>query len=86
MSYIVFGGPFPGETIIPLLYSLHILLIPAILVGLFTAHIVLVFVHKHTQYPGPGRTNKNVVGLPVHAGLHRQGGRLLLHRLRGDAP
>ena len=42
----------------------HVLLLPAIIVGLFTAHIVLVFVHKHTQYPGPGRTNKNVVGYP----------------------
>jgi ubiquinol-cytochrome c reductase cytochrome b subunit len=42
-----------------------VLLIPAILIGLFTAHIVLVMVHKHTQYPGPGRTNKNVVGFPL---------------------
>jgi ubiquinol-cytochrome c reductase cytochrome b subunit len=65
VTVIVFGGPFPGEQIVPLLYSVHILLLPAILVGLFTAHIVLVFVHKHTQYPGPGRTNENVVGYPL---------------------
>ncbi len=65
VSYMVFNGPFPGETILPRLYSVHVLLIPAILVGLFTAHIVLVFVHKHTQYPGPGRTNSNVVGYPL---------------------
>src|SRR6476646_2879144 len=64
ITVIVFGGPFPGEQIIPLLFSVHILLLPAIIVGLFTAHIVLVFVHKHTQYPGPGRTNMNVVGYP----------------------
>ncbi len=64
VTVIVFGGPFPGEQIIPLLFSVHILLLPAIIVGLFTAHIVLVFVHKHTQYPGPGRTNMNVVGYP----------------------
>ena len=51
--------------IIPRLYSAHILLIPAILIGLFTAHIGLVFVQKHTQFPGPGRTNENVVGYPV---------------------
>ena len=63
-AYIVFGGAFPGEAFIPRLYSLHVLLIPAILIGLFTAHIVLVMVHKHTQYPGPGRTNENVVGFP----------------------
>ena len=65
LSYFVFGGAFPGEAIIPRLYSAHVLLIPAILVGLFTAHILLVFLHKHTQFPGPGRTNKNVVGYPL---------------------
>jgi len=65
ISYFVFGGPFPGESIIPRLYAVHVLLLPAILVGLFTAHIVLVAVQKHTQYPGPGRTNENVVGFPV---------------------
>jgi ubiquinol-cytochrome c reductase cytochrome b subunit len=63
-SSIVFSGPFPGEAIIPRLYSVHILLLPALLVGLFTVHILLVFLHKHTQYPGPGRTNDNVVGYP----------------------
>ncbi len=65
VSYFLFGGAFPGEAIVPRLYSVHILLVPAILVGLFTAHILLVFVHKHTQYPGPGRTNNNVVGYPL---------------------
>ena len=65
ISYIVFGGAFPGEAIIPRLYSVHILLLPAILVGLFAAHLILVMVHKHTQYPGPGRTNDNVVGFPL---------------------
>ena len=25
----------------------------------------MVVLHKHTQYPGPGRTNNNVVGFPV---------------------
>ncbi|MEO7130051.1 MAG: cytochrome b, partial [Dermatophilaceae bacterium] len=64
MAYFIFGGAFPGEAIIPRLYSVHVLLLPALLVGLFTAHILLVFVHKHTQYPGPGRTNNNVVGFP----------------------
>ncbi|MGB3256579.1 MAG: ubiquinol-cytochrome c reductase cytochrome b subunit [Ornithinimicrobium sp.] len=65
MTFFVFGGPFPGEAIIPRLYIAHVLLIPALLVGLFTVHIVLVLVHKHTQYPGPGRTNNNVVGFPL---------------------
>jgi len=57
LSYFVFGGAFPGEAIIPRLFTVHVLLLPAIIIGLFTAHIVLVAVHKHTQYPGPGKTN-----------------------------
>jgi ubiquinol-cytochrome c reductase cytochrome b subunit len=64
LAYAVFDGPFPGEAIIPRLFTVHVLLLPALIVGLFTAHIVLVAVHKHTQYPGPGKTNDNVVGYP----------------------
>ena len=64
MAYFLFGGAFPGEAIIPRLFTIHVLLLPAVIIGLFTAHIVLVAVHKHTQYPGPGRTNDNVVGYP----------------------
>ncbi len=65
LSSFIFGGEFPGESLIPRLYTVHVLLIPAILVGLFAAHIILVARQKHTQYPGPGRTEKNVVGFPV---------------------
>jgi ubiquinol-cytochrome c reductase cytochrome b subunit len=65
LAYFVFGGAFPGDSIIPRLFTVHVLLLPALIVGLFTAHIVLVAVHKHTQYPGPGKTNDNVVGYPM---------------------
>jgi ubiquinol-cytochrome c reductase cytochrome b subunit len=64
LAYFLFGGAFPGEAIIPRLFTVHVLLLPAAIIGLFTAHIVLVAVHKHTQYPGPGKTNDNVVGYP----------------------
>ena len=65
LAFFVFGGAFPGEAIIPRLFTGHVLLLPALIVGLFTAHIVLVIVQKHTQYPGPGKTNDNVVGYPL---------------------
>ncbi|HEU5109683.1 MAG TPA: ubiquinol-cytochrome c reductase cytochrome b subunit, partial [Micromonosporaceae bacterium] len=59
----LFGGEFPGSgVVIPRMYILHVLLVPAILLGLIAAHIGLVFKQKHTQWPGPGRTNTNVVG------------------------
>src|SRR4029453_18377694 len=60
-----FAGEFPGELIIPRLYMVHITLVPAIILGLLGAHLALVVYHKHTQFPGPGRTEENVVGYPV---------------------
>ena len=65
LEYFVFGGEFPGNEIIPRLYMVHILLVPALLLGLIAAHMLLLVYHKHTQWPGPGRTEKNVVGYPV---------------------
>ena len=65
ISYWMFGGEFPGEALIPRLYTLHVLLIPAAILGLIGLHLFLVFLHKHTQFPGGGRTHKNVVGLPL---------------------
>jgi len=65
ISFLLFGGEFPGTDIVGRLYSLHILLLPAIIVALIALHLLFVVVHKHTQYPGAGRTNNNVVGYPV---------------------
>ncbi|MDW6063396.1 cytochrome bc complex cytochrome b subunit [Streptomyces sp. FXJ1.4098] len=65
ISMFVFGGEFPGMDLIPRLYPVHVLLLPGIMLGLLVAHLILVFYHKHTQYPGPGKTEKNVVGMPL---------------------
>jgi ubiquinol-cytochrome c reductase cytochrome b subunit len=59
----LFGGEFPGMDILPRLYILHVLLLPAILLALIAAHMGLLVKQKHTQWPGPGRTNQNVVGV-----------------------
>jgi ubiquinol-cytochrome c reductase cytochrome b subunit len=65
MSYFIFGGEFPGEHIIPRLFTVHILLVPALILALIGVHLFLMVLHKHTQYPGGGRTDKNVVGYPL---------------------
>jgi ubiquinol-cytochrome c reductase cytochrome b subunit len=65
LSYFFFGGLFPGHVLIPRLFTVHILLVPGIILALITAHLILVFYQKHTQWAGPGRTNENVVGLPL---------------------
>ena len=71
ISFLLFGGEFPGIDIVGRLYALHIMILPAMLIGLLALHMVLMVVNKHTQWPGPGHTNENVVGnpvLPVFAG------------------
>lgn len=65
ITFFIFGGPYPGEDFIPRLYTVHVLLVPGIILALIAAHIMLVVYHKHTQYPGPGRTENNVVGYPL---------------------
>ena len=66
LTFFLFGGPFPGNDIVPRLYIIHVLLIPGVLVALVTAHVFLTIWQKHTQMPGKGRTNTNVVGQPFY--------------------
>ena len=65
MSFFMFGGEFPGDMIIPRLYIAHVLLIPGLILALIGAHMMLLVYQKHTQWPGPGRTEENVVGYPM---------------------
>jgi ubiquinol-cytochrome c reductase cytochrome b subunit len=66
LSFFLFGGQFPGADIIPRLYTIHVLLIPGLLLALISAHLFFMFHQKHTQMPGHGRTDQNVVGQPMY--------------------
>ncbi|MBE1548822.1 ubiquinol-cytochrome c reductase cytochrome b subunit [Mycobacterium sp. OAS707] len=75
MHWALFGGDFPcgglgyqcsaDGVLLPRMYALHILLIPGIILALIGVHLALVWFQKHTQFPGPGRTERNVVGVRV---------------------
>jgi ubiquinol-cytochrome c reductase cytochrome b subunit len=62
LAYLIFGGEFPTRELIGRLYVFHIMLIPALMVGAVGLHLGILWFQKHTQYPGPGRTEANVVG------------------------
>ena len=74
ISFFLFGGEFPGIDIVARLYTLHIMIVPALLIALIGIHLMFVVVHKHTQYPGAGNTEKNVVGEPVLPTFAAKGG------------
>src|SRR5690349_10531910 len=75
MHWALFGGDFPcgglgyqcsaDGVIIPRMYGLHILIIPGVILALIGVHLALVWFQKHTQFPGPGRTETSVVGVRV---------------------
>src|SRR3954463_12773837 len=66
LAYFVFGGDYPGQDFIPRLFVIHVLLIPGILLALISAHMMIIWHQKHTDFPGPGKTEHNVVGTPFY--------------------
>ena len=65
VAFLLFDGEFPGTEFISRIYGIHILLVPGLILALITVHLMMVWAQKHTQFPGPGRTNDNVVGYPL---------------------
>jgi ubiquinol-cytochrome c reductase cytochrome b subunit len=65
LAFFLFGGNFPGTSVIPRFFILHVLILPAIIAGLIGAHLYLLVRHKHTHFKGKGATNENVVGSPL---------------------
>ncbi|MDO5372491.1 MAG: cytochrome bc1 complex cytochrome b subunit [Corynebacterium glutamicum] len=65
MHWLIFGGDFPSDLMLDRFYIAHVLIIPAILLGLIAAHLALVWYQKHTQFPGAGRTENNVIGIRI---------------------
>ncbi|MFC5993414.1 cytochrome bc complex cytochrome b subunit [Pseudonocardia hispaniensis] len=72
--WLLFGGEFPGTEIIPRFYIAHVFLLPGILLALIAVHVGLVWYQKHTQFPGPGRTEHNVVGVRILPTFAAKGG------------
>jgi ubiquinol-cytochrome c reductase cytochrome b subunit len=59
---------------VPRMYILHVLLIPGLILALITAHLFIMVHQKHTQMPGKGHTEKNVVGQPFFPYFMAKGG------------
>ena len=66
LTFFLFGGPFPGQRH----HSAAVLhpraADPRRAGALVTAHVFLMVWQKHTQMPGKGRTDANVVGQPFY--------------------
>jgi ubiquinol-cytochrome c reductase cytochrome b subunit len=78
LASLFFGGQFPGSHIIPRLFVIHVLIVPAIIVGLLSVHLAVVWRQKHTQFAGRGRTEDNIVGTRLWPGYAARSAGLFL--------
>ncbi|MGW1540056.1 cytochrome bc1 complex cytochrome b subunit [Streptomyces sp. NPDC002309] len=78
LSMFLFGGSFPGDDVIGRFHTIHVLLIPAVMVALFAVQIALSLRQGKAQFPGPGRTDRNVVGLPLRVYAAKSAGYFFL--------
>lgn len=62
MAHVFFGGAVPTSATIPRFYGMHIFFVPAIIAGLIGVHLLIIWRQYHTNYPGPGRTDRTIVG------------------------
>jgi ubiquinol-cytochrome c reductase cytochrome b subunit len=66
LAALAWGGPFPGgEVFIGRLYIVHVLIVPLVIATLLAIHLAIIVRQKHTDFRGPGRTERNVVGTPL---------------------
>jgi len=61
-TFLFFGGEFPSDATIPRIFVMHVFVVPALIAALLSLHLALIWRQKHTQFPGPGRSDHNVVG------------------------
>ncbi len=75
ISALLFGGEFPGR-IIENLYPLHVLIFPGALVVFLILRVRAGYRQEAPQFAGPGRTEQNVVGIPLFPQMAARAGGL----------
>jgi ubiquinol-cytochrome c reductase cytochrome b subunit len=64
-AFFLTGGAWPAEILIQRLFVTHVFIMPLLIIGLITVHLMIVWRQKHAQFPGPRRTEENVIGSPM---------------------
>jgi ubiquinol-cytochrome c reductase cytochrome b subunit len=65
LAMLLFGGEFPTAGLIARIYPVHIFLVPALIAVLLGLHVGALWLQRHSQFPGPGRDERTVVGTPL---------------------
>lgn len=68
LASLAFGGIFPSQAFLSRLFVLHVMLLPGLLIGGISIHLLILWLQKHTQYKRPGATERNVIGMSLWPG------------------
>ena len=69
LATLVWGGDSPASKLRPApVHRSTSSSSPALLATLIAVHLAIIMRQKHTQFPGPGRREDNVVGTPMWPG------------------
>jgi len=71
---LLYGGPYPGTAVLSHFYVIHVFILPLVILGLLSAHLAIIMRQHHTQFPGKGATETNVVGTPMWPGYMAKSG------------
>jgi ubiquinol-cytochrome c reductase cytochrome b subunit len=79
VAHAFWAGQFPGgPELLPRLFILHVLIVPVAIATLVSLHLAMVIRQRHSQFPGPLRRERNVVGTPMWPGYALRSLALLL--------
>ncbi len=62
LAFLFMGGTIPNPVILPRMFAFHIFLVPGLISALLGLHLFMIWRQLHTNYPGPKRTNRTIVG------------------------
>jgi ubiquinol-cytochrome c reductase cytochrome b subunit len=65
---VIFGGEFNNPDMLHRFWWFHVIILPVLIGGLLAAHLALVFLQSHTQFPSRSHSDDTVVGAAAWPG------------------
>ena len=79
LAFWIFGGEFPTGDVIPRFFVFHVMVLPAMIIGAVTVHLLLVVRQRHTQFPARGIDgHRFVLGKPLWPAQFAESATLML--------
>ncbi len=69
LATFLWGGNFPGHVIDTRFFLFHVFILPILIAGLLSVHLMLVFFQEHTEFKKKGASERTITGTPLFPGF-----------------